>query len=177
MIATPPAAPNPPASPALRPKAVAIVGTSNSGKTELICRFTPGGRLSFVNDAYCRYFSLDKERCLGEHHPVLLVPDDVFRMKEHLAALTPESPVALIEHRILLPGGTVRWHRWNDRAIFGKDGRVIEYQSVGRDITEHRQAEEALKESEEQYRFLLNNTSEFNPITGFNCRKYRVRFH
>ena len=38
MIAPPAAAPNPPASPALRPKAVAIVGTSNSGKTELICR-------------------------------------------------------------------------------------------------------------------------------------------
>jgi molybdopterin-guanine dinucleotide biosynthesis protein MobB len=33
-----PAAPATPASPALRPKALAIVGTSNSGKTELICR-------------------------------------------------------------------------------------------------------------------------------------------
>lgn len=38
MTASPPAAPSPPASPALRPKAFAIVGTSNSGKTELICR-------------------------------------------------------------------------------------------------------------------------------------------
>ena len=38
MIASPPAAPATPASPALRPKALAIVGTSNSGKTELICR-------------------------------------------------------------------------------------------------------------------------------------------
>jgi molybdopterin-guanine dinucleotide biosynthesis protein B len=38
LIASPPSAPVPPASPALRPKAFAIVGTSNSGKTELICR-------------------------------------------------------------------------------------------------------------------------------------------
>jgi molybdopterin-guanine dinucleotide biosynthesis protein MobB len=35
LIASPPAAP---ATPALRPKAFAVVGTSNSGKTELICR-------------------------------------------------------------------------------------------------------------------------------------------
>src|SRR4030065_2616603 len=35
-MASPPHAPS--ASPALRPKAFAIVGTSNSGKTELICR-------------------------------------------------------------------------------------------------------------------------------------------
>lgn len=38
MIASPPDAPASPASPALRPKAFAIVGSSNSGKTELICR-------------------------------------------------------------------------------------------------------------------------------------------
>lgn len=38
MIASPPAAPATPASPAPRPKALAIVGSSNSGKTELICR-------------------------------------------------------------------------------------------------------------------------------------------
>jgi molybdopterin-guanine dinucleotide biosynthesis adapter protein len=37
LIASPPAAPAP-ASPAPRPKALAVVGTSNSGKTELICR-------------------------------------------------------------------------------------------------------------------------------------------
>ena len=38
MIASPPAASATPASPALRPKALAIAGPSNSGKTELICR-------------------------------------------------------------------------------------------------------------------------------------------
>jgi molybdopterin-guanine dinucleotide biosynthesis protein MobB len=38
LIASPPAAPATPASPALRLKAFGIVGTSNTGKTELICR-------------------------------------------------------------------------------------------------------------------------------------------
>ena len=38
MITSPPAAPATPASPAPRDKAIAIVGPSNSGKTELICR-------------------------------------------------------------------------------------------------------------------------------------------
>lgn len=38
MIASPPAAPSAPTSPAPWDKAIAIVGPSNSGKTELICR-------------------------------------------------------------------------------------------------------------------------------------------
>jgi molybdopterin-guanine dinucleotide biosynthesis protein B len=38
LIASPPATPSSPTSPAPRDKAIAIVGPSNSGKTELICR-------------------------------------------------------------------------------------------------------------------------------------------
>jgi molybdopterin-guanine dinucleotide biosynthesis protein B len=38
LIASPPHAPFTPASPAFKAKAIAIVGTSNTGKTELICR-------------------------------------------------------------------------------------------------------------------------------------------
>jgi molybdopterin-guanine dinucleotide biosynthesis adapter protein len=38
LIASPPAAPSKSPSPAPRDKAIAIVGASNSGKTELICR-------------------------------------------------------------------------------------------------------------------------------------------
>ena len=53
-----------------------------------------------------------------------------------------------------MPDGSVRWQRWSDRAIFDSSGAVIEYQSVGRDTTEKKEAEEALRKNEEQYRIL-----------------------
>jgi PAS domain S-box-containing protein len=108
---------------------------------EFICRFAPNGTLTFVNDAYCRYFGLNKDRCIGSRHSVVLPVDDARQMKKHLDELTPENPVGFIEHRITMPSGEVRWHRWSDRALFDKDGHVIEYQSVGKDITERKQAE------------------------------------
>jgi PAS domain S-box-containing protein len=128
-------------------------------QTEFICRFTPAGRLTFVNDAYCRYFGLDRERCLNEPHTVHLPPEDTLLMKSHLASLSPQNPAALIEHKILMPDGTVRWQRWNDRAIFSDKGRVIEYQSVGRDTTELWQAGEALRTAEETYRGMFLDAS------------------
>ncbi|MCX6689914.1 MAG: PAS domain S-box protein, partial [Methanoregula sp.] len=127
-------------------------------QTEFICRFTPDGRLTFVNDAYCRYFSLAKDQCLTHPHTVVLPPEDVRQMKQHLASLTPQNPVATIEHRIIMPSGEVRWQRWNDRAIFDKKGQVIEYQSVGRDITEIKNTEKTLRESEAYYRAIFENT-------------------
>jgi PAS domain S-box-containing protein len=127
-------------------------------QTEFICRFTPDGRLTFVNDAYCRYFGLDRALCLENFHTVKLYPEDARLMKRHLASLTPDNPVASIDHQILMPSGEVRWQRWNDRAIFDQDGHVIEYQSVGRDITEIKIAEKTLQESEAYYRTIFENT-------------------
>jgi len=49
-----------------------------------------------------------------------------------------------IDHRIIMTDGSIRWQRWNDRAIFDPDGRVIEYQSVGRDITVQKELEKEL---------------------------------
>ena len=44
-----------------------------------------------------------------------------------------------------MPLGEVRWQRWSDRAVFDKDGHIVEYQSVGRDVTEQKEALERLE--------------------------------
>ncbi|WAC04578.1 MAG: PAS domain S-box protein [Methanoregula sp.] len=125
-------------------------------QTEFICRFTSDGTLTFVNDAYCRYFGLKNDECIGKHHNVNIPPDDARRMKQHIKALTRKNPVALIDHRIIMPSGEIRWQRWSDRAIFDKDGRVVEYQTVGRDITEQKQAEKALQDSERRFSDIIS---------------------
>jgi len=130
-------------------------------QTEFICRFTPDGTLTFVNDAYCRYFGLKRDECIGKRHTVALPPDDVSLMNEHIRSLTLENPVASIRQRIIMPSGEVRWQRWSDRALFDKDGHVVEYQSVGRDITDVVKAEEALRDSEERYHNVIEDQIEF----------------
>ena len=124
-------------------------------QTEFICRFAPDGTLTFVNDAYCRYFMLDREDCIGKRHTVVLPLEDDRQMRTHLKALTLDNPVAYIVHRIIMPSGEFRWQRWSDRAIFDESGTVEEYQSVGRDITDVVRAEQALRESVEHYRQLV----------------------
>ncbi|MFA5221162.1 MAG: PAS domain S-box protein [Methanoregula sp.] len=119
-------------------------------QTEFICRFSPDGILTFVNDAYCRYFELKRDECLGLPQQVIMPGEDKQLMKQQLASLTREAPVAAIEHRIIMPSGETRWQRWNDRAIFDTRGNIREYQSVGRDITAYKDAEEKLRRTHEE---------------------------
>lgn len=117
-------------------------------QTEFISRFRPDGTHVFVNGAYARYFGKTREELIG--HP--FIPDipgeDRQVVKKHFRSLTPDNPVGMVDHRIVMPDGTVRWQRWSDRAIFDDTGRIVEYQSVGRDITETKQIEQELRNSE-----------------------------
>lgn len=126
-------------------------------QTEFICRFLPDGTHVFVNEAYCRYFGMSREKIIGSRFKPSIHPDDRENVVRIIASLTPEHPLMTIDQRIIMPDGSTRWQRWVDRAIFNADGSLKEYQSVGRDITENKQTEKALKESEEKYHTLTEN--------------------
>jgi PAS domain S-box-containing protein len=127
------------------------------GQTEFISRFRPDGTHVFANEAYLRYFGLNRAEVIGKKFAPALLPEDRERMRVHISSLTRENPAATIEHRIIMPDGSVRWQQWSDRAIFDEAGRLVEYQSVGRDITANKQAEEALAKSEEKLRTVVEN--------------------
>jgi PAS domain S-box-containing protein len=126
-------------------------------QTEFISRFLPDGTHIFVNEAYCRYFNKRREDIIGKKFIPEIPEKDKRIVRDHFASLTCDNPVAAVSHRIIMPDGQVRWQRWFDRAIFDENGTLVEYQSVGRDITDSKLAEQALQESEERYRSFVQN--------------------
>ncbi|PKL61363.1 MAG: hypothetical protein CVV31_11845 [Methanomicrobiales archaeon HGW-Methanomicrobiales-2] len=113
-------------------------------QTELICRRLPDGTLTFVNEAYCRYIGIPCGDLLGRRYAPTVPVDDQVRIQQSLASLAPDHPVSTVEHRMIMPDGRVRWQQWTVTAFFDERGSVVEYQSVGRDITDARMAGEAL---------------------------------
>ncbi len=110
-------------------------------QTELICRYTPDGVLTFVNDAYCRHYGQPRDQLIGMNFLPLVHDEDRHRIEENLRSLTAERPVMTSENRTLMADGTIHWHQWTDHAISDEQGQVVEYQSVGKDITELKEME------------------------------------
>ena len=113
-------------------------------QNELICRSLPGGRLTFVNGAYCRYFGKKCEELIGQSFMPLIPKEDHERVKEYFASIGPANPVSTHEHRVIAPNGEIRWQQWSNRALFDGEGCLIEFQSVGRDITGRKRMEDEL---------------------------------
>ncbi|MCA9118836.1 MAG: response regulator [Planctomycetaceae bacterium] len=119
------------------------------GQTELIVRWLPDGTHTFVNDAYCRYFNKTSEELLGKSFfPWMSSDEEREALRNRVASITVDNPVARGEHQGPGPDGETRWQRWTERGIFDEAGHLIELQSVGQDITEQKLTEGALRRAE-----------------------------
>src|SRR5215207_7575131 len=117
-------------------------------QTELVCRFLLDTTLTFVNDAYCRYFGKEPRELVGRSFLDHIPEADRVVYENPLSRLSRANHSRTVEHRIFTPDGEIRWQQWTDRALFDEEGNLVEYLSVGRDITDRKEAEEALRRSE-----------------------------
>jgi PAS domain S-box-containing protein len=112
-------------------------------QTDLICRFLPDTTLTFVNEAYCRFFQLRREELIGLKFVELIPEPERQKALERIATLAKGPRVQTVEHEVLLPDGRIAWHQWVNHAICASDGHVVEFQAIGRDISDRKHAEEA----------------------------------
>jgi PAS domain S-box-containing protein len=113
----------------------------------------PGIDLEWSHEI-CRIFGLDPSQAPRTREEFLarVHPDDVEKINAaREEALATGQPLRL-DHRIVWPDGTVRWV--HERADLQRDaqGRLVRVIGVVQDITDRKQAEEALKAAEEQLR-------------------------
>lgn len=115
-------------------------------QTELICRYLPDGTITFANQAYCRYFGISAAQAIGNSFWPLILEEDRAFFAEQYTSVSPSNPCFSCEHRVILPDGEIRTNHWSDRAIFDETGKIVEYQGVGRDVSDRKLAETALQQ-------------------------------
>jgi diguanylate cyclase (GGDEF)-like protein/PAS domain S-box-containing protein/putative nucleotidyltransferase with HDIG domain len=127
---------------------------------DMIIKLDTDGMLIFVNDAACQSLGRSREEVLGTDAKDIIHPEDLERATRAVEeVIESKGQVKAFESRIVTPLGT-RVVEWNAHVFVDEEGKFAGIQITGRDATERRKMEEALRESEARYRLLAENTSD-----------------
>jgi PAS domain S-box-containing protein len=121
-------------------------------QNELVIRFDHQGQANFANLAACRTLGLSIDELHRQTLFEFVHPDDLPRVMTCINAVaSPPHEQKSGEFRILTVNGLC-WFEWNLTAILNDTGEFVEYQTVGRDVSDRKQMEQALRESEAKFR-------------------------
>ena len=127
---------------------------------DMIVRFDLHGQLTFVNNAYCRHRGVPEVELLGTNYLEGVHPEDRQKLQSFKTAHNGSKPTTTTEVRADETNGITHWQQWTTQPIIDADGRLLEYQSVIRDVTDSRQVEDDLNNRLEQLRTLRRVDSE-----------------
>jgi len=126
----------------------------------MLCRFLPGGEITFVNEAYCDYFGKTPNELVGSSFLTLMSEIGTGPVLATILALTVDTPTQTHEYRIVAPEADTMWQSWTYRVLFDDRGRPGAYQAIGQDISESKRAEEELQASEARFRSVVATASD-----------------
>jgi len=117
-------------------------------QSDLIVRWQTDGTLLFANQAWCDFQGCLLDEAIGIDFlsavPELRRED----LREWASTVTADQPVVSGESNFVMANGRRYFQLWTEHGIFDDEGRLIEIQSVGRDITAEREAEEQFREQQ-----------------------------
>jgi PAS domain S-box-containing protein len=126
------------------------------GTDILVTQIDSSGRFLYVNPAAGKSFGLKPEECTGRSSfDFIHVDDREAAWHAFKSWMEDKRSRATLENRHVSVSGDVRHTSWSVELHYGSEGNVSTIDSIGRDITERKLLEEALKENEERFRLLV----------------------
>ncbi|MDY6937307.1 MAG: PAS domain S-box protein [Cyanobacteriota bacterium] len=112
-------------------------------------RSVPHGKLLYVSSAVSKVYGRPSSEFLRDPHlwRESIHPDDRPNY-EQTDRDALELGSSSVEFRIIKPSGEMRWLQERSRAIANREGQLVRLDGIARDITERKQAEEALAKRE-----------------------------
>ena len=114
------------------------------------------GNYIFVNDAMCANMGYTREELLGLHFRKITAPEDQDTIiKIYQEVYRSGKSDKAFTHKVICKDGTFKYIETSIALLRDERGNVSGYSCVARDFTGHKQLLDALAQSEERYRTIL----------------------
>lgn len=131
----------------------------------------PEGRTLYVNRAWSDITGLTLEQAQGDGWQDAIHPADrEFKVSEWKAAVEKQRPLRGREYRVLQPDGRVVWVEGYAVPVLNDTGEILGYAGSIYDITGRKETEDVVRESEEKYRDLFEQSHDVIYISTVDGR-------
>lgn len=148
-----------------------------------IAHVSPEGRFLRVNKKFCKILGYSREEMLQTTFQEVTYPDDLgLDLKMAGQMLSGEIDTYSIEKRYIHKGGALVWVSLTVALVRDESGRPNWFVSVVREIGDRKEAEEALKASEEMLRSIFVSTPDSITVADLDgrirlCNESTARIH
>lgn len=126
----------------------------------LVWTLNPNGSLAYMNKAGLELFGVTLEKLLKDNWPAYIHPDDLEKTSHLLFHIMETKGTFQADYRVKDANGNYRWLLSSASPSFLPSGELHGYVGSSVDITERKDLEETLLESEERFR----NMAETAPV-------------
>ena len=123
-----------------------------------VFRLDPTGHVTFVNETFTKITGIPFESIRGTYWADILPEEDRKILRETLSKSIREKQMIGAETMYIHPNGMVYRLFGQTVPLFDKENNLLGWVGTITDITEQKKIEDALKENEEKYRALTENT-------------------
>jgi diguanylate cyclase (GGDEF)-like protein/PAS domain S-box-containing protein len=129
------------------------------------------GKFTFFNNSMCRIFGYPQEELMGMSIRQYADKENAKKIFQTFNEVyRTGTPAERFDWQIIRKDGAIRFGEASVSLIKDPSGNPVGFRGVTRDITERKQAEEAIRESEERYRTFVENASDIIFRTDVNGR-------
>jgi phosphoserine phosphatase RsbU/P len=121
------------------------------------------GVVTLINRKGCEILGYARDEIIGKNWFDPFIPKEFREEVKKLffqVLAGDRKPVEYFENPVITKEGKVRLISWHNNFIIDDSGKIIGSLSSGEDITERKQIEKELRESEERYRDLVENIND-----------------